>query len=230
MRSVRRKSLPVIGMCLLSWSLAGCAASGGWAWWKKADPETEALLAHSPTKRLEDLREMARQAPHMEPTERERVSAELAQTMQSELDPELRAQTVRTLAAFATPAADGVLLQALKDGDGEVRMAACEAWGSRQGPDCIRVLSETLGSDTDIDVRLAAAKALGQTRDPAAVQGLGLALDDPNPALQYRAVRSLKNVSGRDFGNNIDEWRQFAQGRDPQPKQESLAQRLGRFF
>ena len=119
----------------------------------------------------------------------------------------------------------------LDDPDADVRAAACEAWGTRPGADATEVLVRTLASDVDIDVRLAAARALGQTGDPAAIEALGHALEDRDPAMQYRAIESLREITGEDFGNDANRWRQYVRGETPDPPQPvSLAERLAPWF
>jgi HEAT repeat protein len=51
---------------------------------------------------------------------------------------------------------------------------------------------------------------LGELKDKDAIPVLGKALEDPDPAVQYRAVASLKKVSGRDLGNDVNVWREWA--------------------
>jgi hypothetical protein len=43
---------------------------------------------------------------------------------------------------------------------------------------------------------------------------LARALEDADPAVQYRAVASLKKVSGRDLGNDVNAWREWATALD----------------
>jgi HEAT repeat protein len=43
-----------------------------------------------------------------------------------------------------------------------------------------------------------------------AIPVLAEALEDPDPAVQYRAVAALKQVSGRDLGNDVNAWREWA--------------------
>ena len=81
----------------------------------------------------------------------------------------------------------------------------------------------------DADVRLAAAKALGETKNREAVAALGEALDDSDPAMQYRAVLSLKQVTGKDLGNDVNRWQQYVKGEPPEPT-PSLAERIRRLF
>jgi HEAT repeat protein len=91
-------------------------------------------------------------------------------------------------------------------------------------------LAETLSSDTDVDVRLAAAKALSTAADPDAVKALGQALEDADPAMQFVAVASMKNVTGKDLGNDVNAWRQLAKQPDPPVRERSWAGRLKQIF
>jgi HEAT repeat protein len=78
---------------------------------------------------------------------------------------------------------------------------------------------------------MAAARALGGTRDPASVAALGTALDDKDPAMQYRAMAALKNVSGKDLGNDVRAWQQYVKGETPQSQAPtSIAERLRHMF
>ncbi len=143
----------------------------------------------------------------------------------------LRTAAVDTLAEFSVPESNEVLHQATKDKETSVRLAACRAWGKRRDKEALEQLSEVLGSDSDLDVRLAAARELGRYPDPMAYQALGLALQDRDPALQYRAVESLKQASGRDYGSDLEAWQKFAQGQDPGPQYTpSMAERVRNLF
>jgi hypothetical protein len=144
------------------------------------------------------------------------VVGQIARDFPNELDPLVRRSMVRALAAAQTPEAAATLKLALKDQNNKVRMSACEALSRRSAAEAVPLLSETIGTDSDIDVRLAAARSLGSfPQDQGAVRGLGLALEDNDPALQYRAMQSLKSVSGKDYGGNVHAWREFAKGGNP---------------
>jgi len=185
----------------------------------------------SPAERVEMLREMGKKAGWAKPEEQERIATELAAAFQDEPDPLIRLEIVRAIGRCRTPAADSVLDAALNDSEPDVRMVACRAWGDRGGPEAAAKLSEMLRSDVDLDVRLTAAQALGETADPNAVAALGEALEDRDPAMQYQAVQSLRNVTGEDLGSDVNQWRHYVKGEPPDPAESvSVAQRIRRFF
>jgi HEAT repeat protein len=215
-------------------SFSGCANSekmATWLPWHEPD-QTADLAKYGPISRqkIEQLQTLSKQLPAADAAEHERVSAELAEQIQHESDPLVRMYIVRTLSRCNTPLAAALLNAGLRDPDTDVRVECCKAWGRRRGPDASRVLGEALASDTNVDVRIAATKALGEMRDPQAVPLLAVALDDPDPALQFRAVQAMRLASGKDLGNDVNRWREFAKNPDANAPDESVAGRLGRMF
>ena len=71
-------------------------------------------------------------------------------------------------------------------------------------------LARVLGSETNGDVRMAAIEALGNTKDKAALAPLAEVLTDADPAMQAEAHAALTAVSGRDYGVNVQAWRELA--------------------
>jgi HEAT repeat protein len=118
----------------------------------------------------------------------------------------------------------------MKDPESEIRVACCEAWSKHPSPETTRILAETLSGDTDLDVRMAAAKALSTAGDKQAVAALGRALEDPDPGLQFCAVASLKQVTGKNLGNDVNAWHQLAQQPDPPVHTKALASRMWQVF
>jgi hypothetical protein len=227
MQLLRSKLVCLAGCGLLAASACGCAG-GQWsehasalAFWR-----SEKSSVRTRADQLKDLRELGKQIPSANPAEQQRASLELAHAIRRENDPVARAQMVRTISACNTSVANTILTAAVSDSDARVRIAACEGLGARGGAEQVNLLGKTLGSDTDIDVRLAAARALGECHDKSAVEALAATLEDPNPALQVRGIRSLEKVTRRDFGNDVAAWQQYVRGETPQPRSQSIAARF----
>lgn len=217
---------------LMALCLAGCASHvrkwydplGLWTKEEKDGPKYK-VITHAD--RIKALRNLAQQAASLPPDEQQRATDELCQALPKEQDVLVRSEMLRTIARFPNPRAEAMLKAGLRDGDQDVRIVCCAAWGSRGGKEANLVLCETLTSDTDNDVRLAAARALGELKDPEAEAALGLALDDANPAIQYRAMQSLKSITGKKF-ETVKEWREYIHGE--QKEQPSLMDRLRGLF
>jgi HEAT repeat protein len=189
--------------------------------------------AYQPTfhRQQEEMAEVRKLASRMSSSDQDHWAGEMEHILRTHNNPLLRAEAVKTLAALSTPSADRALQLAGEDDDANVRIAACRAWGQRGGKDSVAALARILGSDTDLDVRITCAGELAAFSDPVAYRALGLAIDEDNPALTWRAIRSLRTSSGRDFGNNLAAWQQFAQGSDPGPDTPlSIAERLRGLF
>jgi hypothetical protein len=193
-------------------ALAGCEEMKFWA------PRCDVVPGITPPgQRLALLEQIRQHAAWAKPQELGPVSAQLAAVYRQESDPILRAEIVRVLGVYPTATSLAILRTAVGDGDAEVRIAACLGWGRRKGPEAAAVMSQALGSDVDGDVRLAAAEALGDIGDRSAIAALGSALEDKDPAMQYRAMVSLGKVTGLDFGNDVNRWREYVQNESTGP-------------
>lgn len=216
---------------LLVLAAAGCTGSAGqlsfWPFGQKKNPPGVV----SPTEQVEILRDLAKKAHSRTEQQKQEIAPLLVSMLNKEGDPLIRAEVVRTMGCFPTPETLAAVLKALKDSEADVRIAACDVLGRIGGPDSVTGLSEALRGDVDTDVRMAAARALGQTHDPGSVAVLGSALADSDPAMQYLAVSSLKNVTGKDLGDDVRRWQQYVKGEVPQPAPSvSIAQRLRQMF
>ena len=216
-----------LALCALVAATLGCKS--GWPWGGKVTDTVPGITP--PRERIAALRLLAKEAASAKPSEREQIAARVAEMYPRETDPLVRLEVVRTLAALPGPAVAATLRQAAKDSDADVRVAVCKSLGKRRDAVASEVLRDRLAADTDLDVRLAAAEGLGEIRDPASVAALGAALEDRDPALQYRAVCSLRKVAPKDLGNDVDRWRQYAKdGTIAPPKPVSLAERFYSLF
>lgn len=183
----------------------------------------------TPAERLVELRKLSDKAASSSAAEKQQITHQLVETIRTEKDPLIRVEIIRVLGLYPGPDADAVLKAAVSDADTNVRVVACEAFGKRGDTQAVKLLSDALRTDVDADVRLAAAKALGESKNQEAVAALGDALNDSDPAMQYRAVLSLRQVTGKDLGNDVTRWQQYVKGELPEPT-PSLAERFLRMF
>jgi hypothetical protein len=182
-------------------------------------------------KRLAELKLLRSQAGQLSAAEQQQFVGQLTELVRTDPNPVMRAEAVRTLAAFPAEMALPTLRVAAADEDPDVRIIACRVWGEYGGPESLQALSEVVRSDGDVDVKIAATAELGSFQDQVAVQALAVALDENDPALQYEAVQSLKSATGRDFGDNVPAWREYVAGRTPMADdQPSVVERLRRLF
>jgi HEAT repeat protein len=140
---------------------------------------------------------------------------ELAQQIRTEPDPIVRRAIQESIAKFETPLASAVLLAGLNDEDGDVRSACCRLLAQRQDSAAIAPLSRLVATEPNMEVRMAAISALGKFETTEAVVGLAVAIKDRDPALQYAGVKAMKTASGKDLGNDVDAWRQYAASLSP---------------
>ncbi len=222
---------PAIMVCLVG--TAGCAMTAegaGRMLGKVAGKKTpeQILDIKTPDDRAKELAELAKKASSKTPTDRDRIVAELAKEIQHEDDASMRRRILRTLAEYRTDLSRAILQAGLLDTDLEVRRVACQSIGKHGGPQAVEALTHVANSDTDPDVRIAAVRALGETAEQTALVPLAEALVDPNPAIQFRAQESLRTVSGRDYGGNVQAWREYAKTGSSTAAEVSFAERLRR--
>jgi HEAT repeat protein len=219
-------------IAIVAAGVVGCAdrTPRAFYWpWAKAPDET-VQTGPTPKQQIAELRALAKSADVMPAEEHERTALMLAERLAGEQDSILRCEILRTMGTLRSPTAAAMLRAGLEDKDLDVKTTVCEIWGERGDEEAVQVLSDTLTQSTNLDVRLAAARGLGKVKNQAAVEPLGQALDDPDPALQRRAVESLREVTQRDFGNDIVAWRTFVQGGEPARRRPSLVEIWRQWF
>jgi HEAT repeat protein len=208
--------MAVLIAALLGAALPGCNA---WPLGGKVSDTVPGITP--PNERIADLKKLAA-APPKDPAERERIASEVAAQYPREPDPLIRTHMVDVLGAYPGPTALAALAGAAKDADSDVRIAVCKALARQKGPEATALLRQVFAGNTDVDVRLAAVHALGETRDPVAMATLVPALEDRDPAMQYRVVESLRKVAPRDLGDNVEQWRQYVGGQSARPESTPL--------
>jgi HEAT repeat protein len=216
-------------------ALVVVTGAGGCASWnplkqrEKSARDQEKYGATADT-RIKKLRERSQVVKAGSEQDRLEFTRELVSMMLEEHDPRVRCQILDTAAPFDTAAATAICTGALQDPHEMVRMKACEVWSKRGGEEAVALLATRFQADTEIDVRLRALKMLGELQDKQAIPVLARALEDPDPAVQYRAVTALKKVSGRDLGNDVNDWREWAADPESHKAEWSIAETFRRIF
>jgi HEAT repeat protein len=228
MEAQRKRQAALFGLLLALAGLcgSGCAEFAGLnPYYRRQWAEDERF---GPTYHtyLEQIRAIEGNAAGFDPVKQQQVAAELTRLIQEDRNTVLRVAAIRSLAAFPVSLSEQGLQLAITDVDPEIRMAACQALASSGNPNAASILSGLVESDPDLDVRLAATRGLAGSSDPNSLRALGIALNDSNPALQYRAVQSLKSSTGYRYGDDIALWKAWMRGESPPEPSPSIAERL----
>jgi HEAT repeat protein len=189
-------------------------------------PERKLTTYHTPAMRVDAIREFAMRSTGVDSPEQRQLTDQLARQIQVEPDPLVREAVILSIAAYRTPLAQQVLEAGLGDENVAVRIACCRELGKRGDAVSVPSLANALRGDKDIDARMAVVEALGKIKSPEAIKALAVALDDRDPAMQYAGVQSMKAISGKDYGPDVQAWRQLAAGQTPPPYTPSVAERL----
>ena len=199
--------------------------------WAREQWEADEKIAPTFHKRVAELASVRKNAPALSAPERQRLASDIADVLKQEKSPAMRMELVRTLGDLSTELSQTELIAATTDSDADVRTMACRGLGKRlkreAEPTSIAALQQAVASDASHDVRLAACRELGNCKDPAAAQALAPVLEETDPAMQFAAIQSLRNSTGKDFGNNASKWQEYLAGGNPTPPEgPSIAERL----
>ena len=206
-------------------ALTGCHSFLGYRGWPLKDYERTSFL--TPKMRSDTVRQFASKADGTDSPAQRELTDQLARQIQIEPDPLVRESIIRGAGHFKTPLAQQILEAGLGDESQAVRLACCQEFGRRAETRSVPKLAAALREDQSMDVRLAAAEALGKIKSPDSIAALAVALDDRDPAMQFVGVQSMKAVTGKDYGGDVEAYRQLASGGNPPPpKPVSVAERL----
>lgn len=229
----RPSSVPVFRaatlMVLACVMLTGCASWSPWKRREKAarDQEKYGFTADTRIKKLVERSKAVKSEPMQSQVE---FTQDLVHMMLEEHDPRVRGKILETAAEYDTAAATAICKGAMQDPSEMVRLKACDVWAKRGGEEAVQLLATRFQTDAELDVRLRALKMLGELKDKQAIPVLARALEDADPAVQYRAVASLKKVSGRDLGNDVNAWREWAVDPEAHKAEWSIAEGFRRLF
>jgi HEAT repeat protein len=219
----------VVLVLLASLLLTGCAS---WSPWSRRDKSVrdQEKYGFTADTRIKKLTERSKTVKSESTQNQQEFTQDLVRMMLEEHDPRVRSKILETAAQYDTAAATAICTGAMQDPNEMVRLRACDVWAKRGGADAVQLLATRFQTDTDLDVRLRALKMLGELKDKQAIPVLARALEDGDPAVQYRAVASLKQVSGRDLGNDVNVWREWAVDPEAHKAEWSIAEGFRRLF
>ena len=101
-----------------------------------------------------------------------------------------RREAIANLVSARTPAAQTVLIEALKHPFPDVRSGAAKALAGIKDPASVRALIEAL-KDSEKDIRRGAALSLGKIKDPTAAPALTEMLKDPESVVRSATAEAL---------------------------------------
>ncbi|MFT5471621.1 MAG: hypothetical protein ACI8UO_006756 [Verrucomicrobiales bacterium] len=180
--------------------------------------------------RVEEIRRIGYGAEQYSPEEQLSVATQLTDLIRESKNPLLRATATRSLGRFPSSLASTGIGLAMVDEDWAVRVSATEAcrW---QADEAAQQRLVAMLKDESVDVQIAAIRELSNFPGGTTITALGEFLDHTDPAVQIRAIDSLRTVSGRDYGNNFALWRSFVRGENPAtPPKGSIVSRARSFF
>jgi len=127
-----------------------------------------------------------------------------------DINEHVRATALHTLAKVGPPdALTMVLAKAAGDPSALVRAECVAATCHVPDEPAVAILTGLLDRDPEPDVRRVAAAALANHREQQAINTLVAALADDDFGVCHTARQSLKQLTGRDLGDDPDAWRQW---------------------
>jgi hypothetical protein len=123
-----------------------------------------------------------------------------------------RTEICRTLGELGRPEGREAIIKACEDDEPIVRAEACRALGHVGTADDVPVFTRHMISDTAIDCRIAAIEGLGILKVASPLIELQLVdgMEDEDPAIRVASLRSIRAISGEDFGPEAAPWRKYA--------------------
>lgn len=131
----------------------------------------------------------------------------------SKVDYLLRASAIRALNRSREPGHTALFISGLGDESDWVRLESAKALNRLPDPEAITALLAVVARpDENKDIRIAAAEALQHYKRLEVARVLTVLLGDREFALIWQARRSLRRLTGKDYGYDDAAWLQFLSG------------------
>jgi HEAT repeat protein len=187
--------------------------------------EKDRQLGTTFSERVDEIALLQSRLPDMAADEQAKWADLLEKLVKSDPSPEMRSLACQAISTVPGETAVRTLNSASTDQSEKVRLTACAGWRTRGGPEA-RDMLLTIAANTNEtpSVRRAAIAGLSTYNDDEVKTALAGILDDKSPALQYQTALSLKSITNRDYGGDIQAWRDFMGGKDvPEPEKSLMA-------
>lgn len=135
------------------------------------------------------------------------------QIAQFDPDATVRATAVRAANRARDPKAPPIFVRALSDKSDMVRLEGAKGLVHQPDPTAVApLLSLMADREESREVRIACADALKHYRTPPVARALIASLNDRDFSIAWQARRSLRYLTGRDYGYNDGAWLAFFTG------------------
>ena len=209
-----------------------------------------------PRDRIKLIREKGERGAKATDSEKEILVAQLMVEYRTSPDPNMRRESVDAMAKIPHLKRDFYMKEMLRDNDPFIRISVLEAVGQSfngERSELIDILIDCMKADLDKDVRLRATEILGAVGETCSGRGkkvfarssvpdfeqtkriesaLGDILLDRVPALRFQAMKSLHQVTGKDYGENINNWLAYIQYTKEEipapPRERSFTEKIPR--
>lgn len=226
--NVLPKTLKVFICGALLLPLAGCT-DGPFFHLKKLNPYIQSQWRKDREKavvfsqRVEEIRLLRSQIARMPEEEQRQWIEKLDSMLKTETSPELKRESLLALQQVIGRAeAVSAITPLIRDKNLKVRITVAEVLRSpdaASNPEASSALLAMASSDASDQARQAATRSLGMYRSEEVKKFLASKLEDKSPAMQREASLALKDLTGRDYGGDIDAWQRYVNGEDvPEPK------------
>lgn len=121
----------------------------------------------------------------------------------------VRGECARAIGAIGDKSCVPSLIKALKDKSPEARAPTAEVLGDFQVKEASQEIATMVEQDRSYEVRASCAYALGKIKDKTTLPALVNALSDEYQQVRVRALDSLRNITGKDFGEDKTAWQTY---------------------
>ncbi len=210
--------------------ILGCAEGPLWKTgylspWVRQKWQDEEQIAATMFSRRSDLRTQVDKSLASDTEAQQQMAIRLGEIVTGDPVVLMRVEATRLLGELPVSAAADGLKVAMRDKEVTVREVAVRALGNRTDDVAAQLLANMSRSDDNLDVRIAATSELGKFKGDIPLAALGEALSHSNPAMQLSAAGALQRSTGKDLGNDIQEWQRYIEKRQVMPEEsESIAQ------